>query len=57
MTTIDDVIRRLQELKIVHDLPGDKLVNVLCDGRLADVRAIDFSPSTGIVVVFLELQK
>jgi len=50
--TIDDGIRRLQELKILHDLPGDTELVIDRGSDLAVIEDIDLGGSDEGVVIW-----
>ena len=50
--TIDEGIRRLQELKIVHDLPGDTALLIDCGESLTEIEDIDLGGSDEGVVIW-----
>jgi len=50
--TIDEGIRRLQELKILHDLPGDTELVIDRGSDLAVIENIDLGASDEGVVIW-----
>jgi hypothetical protein len=51
--TIDDLMRQLEELKEVHDLPGDTPVLIDCGSYLAEVAEVDLDASDQGVVIWV----
>lgn len=53
MITIDELARQLEELKEVHNLPGDTPVLIDCGSHLAEVEEVDLDASDQGVVIWV----